>query len=255
MFIRFKRGGTEANTAVTLGAGELGVDLETKSLHFHDGESPGGYVATEREQAWIPPPYSGPGSQILIAGDEQAGFFGEVPGIDLITSSALATQLKLTAGNGKSGAIIPWLKYIYRGKILFVARSTVRYAISWNSINAVGAVDGSAIVTVKGDTYRVRLLKGVNTDPGNNVNGSEWNNLIYPVFINDPMDRDWANYTASNLGLSGTQGNLTWCQEISSSDPKWRVLRGGGNGTSLTLFEPTETLSALGWRPVLELVL
>lgn len=45
MFIRFPRGNDETNQQVTAPQGSLLVDLETKALHFHDGESPGGYRA------------------------------------------------------------------------------------------------------------------------------------------------------------------------------------------------------------------
>ncbi|MDC3412518.1 hypothetical protein [Terrihalobacillus insolitus] len=83
-----------------------------------------------------------PGNEYLLGGDRQAGFFGFVQAVDLITGDALATDLGLTAGTSQNSDT-PWIKYIWNGKICFTPLKTIRYSIAWDAIYNVGAVYAS----------------------------------------------------------------------------------------------------------------
>lgn len=213
----------------------------------------------------------GPGPQELIAGNPGAGFYGEVPVSELITGNLLAAEIGLTAGSAINSNM-PWLKFALDGKTLYVARAFYRSSVSWSSINACGAVYGETTITIQGDTYKVRLLKGAASDPisgGANSHdpeqswGSEWNRLFYPLIPNPsqkPLSGisgegivfgEWASYSESIL----TYGNVnrTWCQETNETNTSHRVTRGG----TVTYYSPSTLTSngvSYGWRPVLELV-
>ena len=72
----------------------------------------------------------GIGPTELIAGDMQAGFFGEVLASELFTGPELASEINLTAGTAQ------WDNEPY------VAKKPYRHSISWDSIAAVNAVYG-----------------------------------------------------------------------------------------------------------------
>jgi len=122
------------------------------------------------------------------------GYFGEVSSSDLISGDDLATELSLTAGTAQNSDA-GWLKF-YVGPnafcnrqgnayILYVAKRTMRYNLSWNDINSAGGVDGTTEVEIDGQSYSVRLMQGADADPSTysfgtncsqNAGGnSEWN--------------------------------------------------------------------------------
>lgn len=212
---------------------------------------------------------TGPGPQKLIAGGHTEGFYGTVSSNDFITGDDLANSIGLTAGTAQNSTV-NWLKFNLDGKTLFVPEKTIRYNLSWNHIRDRGAVYGDTTVTIQGDTYKVRLLKGAATDPisgGNNTQdpeqswGSEWNRLFYPLVpnpINTPTHPvsqegirygEWTNYTEAQLDLGSSLDS--WCQESNGTS---RVRR-GGTGVSRFGFSSASTVSGFyGWRPCLELV-
>jgi hypothetical protein len=223
-----------------------------------------------------------PGSNMLIAGTMQAGFFGEVPASELFTGSEIASVCGISQGTAQF-TNEPWLKFAIDGKILFRPRKAIRYSISWSSINKANCVyggSGGKRVTKNGQTYIVRLMKGALTDPSlydasdRGAKGSEWNRLMlpiheqaidkswaYPVFVEDNVPV-WSHnfgtgangmYTDSDLQVGSGNGRYVWCQETRNTDTAWRVQRGG---ISVSVSE-TDTVSGKasgnGWAPVLEL--
>ncbi|MDD2297321.1 MAG: hypothetical protein PHX79_05850 [Sphaerochaetaceae bacterium] len=218
-----------------------------------------------------PPVYDAvPGSVIPIAGDETYGFFGEVHPDALLNGVMLAKELGLTAGTIQN-TDAPWLKFALDGKTLFVAKKTLRHTIPWNSINAVNAVYGDKIISVKGFNYRVRLMKTGTTDPmvsynGTCNHGSEWNRIMLPIHI-EAKDKTWAfpanveadipywgiDYTDEDLltHYNHGTGSYSWCQETYSSN---RVFRGSSGVSYSNNSSPSYSAGSSGWRPVLELV-
>jgi hypothetical protein len=157
------------------------------------------------------------------------GYMGLVTSTELVDGVTLAADIGLTAGtafNSDAG----WLKF-YVGpnadcnkdgvaKIIFIAKKTLRYNLSWNDIYLAGAVYGTgdngptgstpqnAEVMYGGVTYKVRLMTGSATDPAvegvdnhqctdDAGGGSEWNDLLYRVHTAVP------NCTDPTIGMDG----------------------------------------------------
>lgn len=180
------------------------------------------------------PDYSGlPGSNTLIGGDMVGGYFGEVAAVDLISGEDLCDAIGLTAGTLQESDA-GWLKYYNNSEIIYVAKRTFRYAISWNDINAVGAIFGDKKIAIGNHVYAVRALST-----------GEWGKLIYPVHVNYGT---WASFTDAELGFISGNGRATWTSTLSGSN---RILRGGDSVEYSTSVTPSYAGSDIGFRPVL----
>ena len=198
-------------------------------------------------------PTGSPGPQILKAGTLRSGYFGTVAAHELISGDALALAIGLSAGiaqNSDAG----WLKWAKDNKIIFVAKKTLRNTISWDQIDAVGAVFGTKTISIGEKTYKVRLLTGGDADPASTP-GGEWNQIMYGAHIDEVPT--WDQFSNCSLLVHGECGNgsYNWCQEASASNTDARVTRGW---TGISAFQKT-ILSSIadkdrGWRPVLELL-
>lgn len=215
-----------------------------------------------------------PGPTKLIGGNLQAGFYGEVPASEFITGDELASMIGLTAGISQFSDE-PWLKFSYLGKIEFIAKKTIRYAISWDSLNAVNAIFGNKTIKIGDNTYKIRLMKGKtegkqddsSSFEGDINKGSEWNKLMLPIHKNAPSNwackenvnsptENWnVGYTDNDLLTENSvgHGSQSWCQENGSS--KYNFLNRGYLGVSgAKSGGPSKGYYSCGWRPVLELV-
>lgn len=226
------------------------------------------------------PPYDdkigGPGNRILLKGTMDAGWFGEVPTSEFITGDELARLIGLTAGTSQYSDE-PWLKFAYEGGVLYIAKKPFRNSISWNSINAVNAVYGDRVETIRGKKYAIMLPrrtgKDIQPDPRKTINGyggavnhnSMWNKLMLPIHqkapskwvfpnnVKSPSENWNVGYSDADLITSYKNGNGSncWCQEIVSNG----YLIRGGNGVSDSYRYSAYQLSTnMGWRPVLELI-
>ena len=194
-----------------------------------------------------------PGPKFPMVGDRGLGYFGFVPASELITGNTLASNIGLSAGtaiNSNAG----WLKWIRHGIIMFVALKPLRYNLSWDHINARGAVFGTRTVSIGGKTYKVRLLTGGDADPAEGA-GGEWNLIMYGA--HKDMEPNWDGYSDADLVTISSAGNgsYSWCQETSASYPTDRVVRGGYSGVAgFSMSSPSDRHESNGWRPVLELL-
>lgn len=158
----------------------------------------------------------GPGPAKLIGGNENAGFYGEIPTSELITGDELARRIGLTAGVSQN-INEPWLKFSYMGKTEFIAKKPFRHSISWNNINAVNAVFGNRIIKIGTHNYKVRLMKGKadgkqndsSSNSGSINHNSEWNKLMLPIHINAPSNWKYPGNVNSpteqwNIGYTDT---------------------------------------------------
>ena len=223
-------------------------------------------------------PDSGPGPQYVIEGNRINGFFGEVSANQLISGDDLASEIGLTAGtafNSDAG----WLKVVYREKVLFVAKKPFRYELSWEDIYDVGAIgelaepyNGTvaqdAEVTINGDTYRVRLLKGGEDDTEADKEGAygrnEWNTIMYSLVscaddghLGAMIGQLWASYSNDDVGIggeSGPDGKAIWCQETDPDDSSRRVRRGFARVSDWITSSSDSSRTSRGWRPVLQLI-
>lgn len=84
---------------------------------------------------------TGPGSKTLIAGNEDAGFFGEVSSAELIGYAALKTHLGFSAGSVVADA--GWLKFIHKGVIKFISKKGCYNGLTWNALYAAGGIYGT----------------------------------------------------------------------------------------------------------------
>ncbi|MCK9326180.1 MAG: hypothetical protein M0P69_11875, partial [Bacteroidales bacterium] len=187
-------------------------------------------------------PYETPGPQMLSAGTMELGYFGHVVAGVLMNGDALATAVGLSEGTLQSSDA-GWEKFAVDGKILFVATRTIRRALSWNNINAAGAVTGTATVNINGKTYKVRLLTGGTTNPSSGGDGGEWNSLMYA--LHQDQAPPWASYSDLDLltTSSAGYGSRSWCQEA--------ITRGGVDGvTGWASASPAGASTDTGWRPV-----
>ena len=209
------------------------------------------------------------------------GFFGEVSASTLFTGPEIKTELGITEGTPMNDAE-PWLKFWYKGEVLYVNKKPIQHSISWNHIDSRGAAYGTP-VTKNGYSFTARLLTGAASDPIDTTGydqtdsctydlgaGSEWNELIYRVhqaepFCGDPshggyhggpqVGGNWGTgYTNADLGIVSGNGRASWCQETDLNVSSHRVAR--GVGTSVAYFRrypASDAGSGYGLRLVLAL--
>ena len=84
-----------------------------------------------------------PGSKYLLAGDRDAGYFGFVPSVDLLSGTDLALTLGITGGTAINSDS-PWIKYVWNGRVCFTPLKPLRHSITWNQIYEAGAVYGKS---------------------------------------------------------------------------------------------------------------
>jgi len=174
-----------------------------------------------------------PGPQTLSGGDESGGYFGEVSALDLISGEDLCSVIGLTAGTLQESDA-GWLKYYNNNEIIYVAKRTFRHTVSWNHINAVGAIFGDKKIVIGNHVYAVRALST-----------GEWNKLIYPVHVNYGT---WASFTNTDIRVASGDGRATW---TSTPDGSSRVHRGYDSVEYSNYTLPSSAQSNFGFRPVL----
>lgn len=233
-------------------------------------------------------PNSGPGRKTLLKGTETIGYFGTLTSAELFDGWEVSSFLGLTAGlvNKEVGNV--WMKYIYRGKFLFVCKDIVRTSVTWNDLYKVGAIygaKGTGLYPVAGfptDQFRVmlkeeagypvpwklavRVLKGAPADPyvgvdytamGLIADGIEYNDLIYRLLTLNANGRPntaiFESFSGADLGNTAAGGGYTVLQETSQDNVNNTHVR-GATGTSITSTKATVSAGREAWRPVLELV-
>lgn len=231
-------------------------------------------------------PSGSPGNKDLIAGTMQEGFFGEVAAADFINGADLASAVGISQGTLQNSTE-SWLKFAYKGKILFRPKKAIRHSISWDAINNAKCVygdPGDTTVVIGGLTYKVRLMRGGKPDNNPKVlssaydgafnHESEWNRLMCQIH-EQAINKGWAYpsniesdigilahnlgtgangmYNDADLALVSVDGRFVWCQEIVNS-ASLRLFRGYYGVSSSGYSSSSDTATTRGWCPVLELV-
>ena len=213
-------------------------------------------------------------------------FFEEIPSsLFCLTGEQLANELNITEGVSFNNET-SWLHFVKNGVDYFIPKKPIRHSISWNHLYKKGAVYGTGTENADNDyiddttprtiqnaqvtinsgnyagTYKVRLLKGCNTNPRkhNDIIWSkktenEWSYFIYSVFSNKAQKHDipqLSNYTCNDLCFTD-KGRWNLCQETwSSASYNSRLVRGSYNqedfGAEGSYVQADDSL---GWRPVL----
>lgn len=219
-----------------------------------------------------------PGNRKLLAGNMQAGWFGEVPASDFITGDALAKLVGITAGTSQYSDE-PWLKFAYKDSVLLVSKKPIRYSISWDDINEANCVYGDKIVNIKGKQYKIMLMRGIGEDvqpdpkrlyptyTGAACHNSMWNKLMLPIHQKAPDTWRYLDNVKSptenwNVGYTDVdlithrdtgKGSRSWCQETTNQS-HYRSLRGYKCVSSAGAYSSNDDYSDNGWRPCLELI-
>jgi len=198
---------------------------------------------------------SGPGTDILLYGNSDLGFYGEISKENLPSTSLLCNTVNLTAGR-LTEDVAPtgqgkfnWLKVIRNNVIFFILMASAR--TSWSGLNIDSAdllnaqcIYGEKTITFDDWLFKIRVLTGADVNPVpqpyNDHTGGEWNDIMYKV-----ADGTWANYQAGDLG---NDGYYSVCQETFSGTST--LISRGGDAKGTQMIDPTY----LRWRPVLELV-
>jgi hypothetical protein len=144
------------------------------------------------------------------------------------------------------------------GEILFVAKKPVKHSVSWNSINGGSdiqdpgnensAVYGAMQEGINGETYKIRLLTGGNSNQASGA-GGEWGDLLVALNIYDSN-----SYNDAYFRTGSGNGGTSWTQEQYGSSSSYRVTRGYLGVSGFHYFNSSNTHSFYGWRPALELV-
>lgn len=158
----------------------------------------------------------GVGSTTLVAGDMDAGFFGEVSQGDFeITMTQVMSDLDITGGIAQNTSE-PLLKFIHDGKIKYINKKTIRYNITWDHIASKINVYSGTTMTFGGNSYKVRLMRGWGQVSAN-VNGTGT-----PNFETGPL------YTVNFSGGTGGDSGVNWPNDNSdwsANNPnEWNTL-------------------------------
>lgn len=176
---------------------------------------------TDADEVFTPPQKitvsdnRGVGGSVLLAGDDNLGYYGLVNSADFVNSNhILGVALNAGAGLPTAPVIPNWHKMVRDGKFIYVPDRNFGFT-TWASLYSAGfvfGVDGPGdgvptgdvtptnqlrIIEFKGYQYKVRLLNGVV------VNGvCEYNDLVYPIVSPVPMDTQRSpNFYEGNLDL------------------------------------------------------
>lgn len=232
---------------------------------------------------------SGPGPKLIKVGDKDLGYFGEVTGLQLFTLSEVAAVGPLTAGNDNPNMVSTtamWLKFIWRNKVIYIAKQQFRNSISWNDIYNAGMMYGTRdngryptttpkhqynqMIKMEGTkrwVLKPRLITGYAADP---VTGAmvgtllgEFNQLLGRC-VNDSNGNigglKFDNFNYAQVGWpSSVPDSIT--QETMQNPTDSMYVR--GDGASGSIFAASRGVSKAatvsgvlghGWRPVIELI-
>jgi hypothetical protein len=246
---------------LNLPKGQIAVDVQKKTVRFYDGETQGGFELPSRRAFDL-----GPGGQEFLSGTGSQGYLGEVSPNILFTGSELIAEVGISSGVGINSDE-NWLKFASQGRILYVAKKPIMHSVSWATLYQAGAVYGVSgvgtnpvveetlqlIPLIKGNyAFKLRLLTGGDADPSNG-RGGEWDRLINAVAATGDGDVSLGSLSNADLGLTGN-GSQCWMQESVVGASASRVTRGGSNATTYGSSANSSAGTALGWRPVLELI-
>jgi hypothetical protein len=161
--------------------------------------------------------------------------------------------------------------------ILTTASTLVDFAGTRDSRvwNKADEVIQDASVTVNGNNYTVRLMRGAAEDPTNSYVDSdrgslgaanEWNALMLPIHEKAKLGNwnfpEYAPTSVSNWGINFSDGDLIthnnfgngsrrWMQETKDTDVSQRVIRGYFGVSGLTALDSACTYSYRGFGPAL----
>lgn len=217
-------------------------------------------------------PDSGPGPKTLLRGNEDAGYFGTVSEAEFYDMYDLAAVLPLSATLYAYDPAFGyhWLKFMFKGKVLFIPSNPLYNQASWNIVYNAGYMYGTGDTgkyptstptiqekrlakyspgEAKTYAYSVRSMTGAQNDPQLDVTMgalgvNEYDSLfnLIPGMPNGLI--------ASNYKLNANQITLN------TANPNTLFIARSTNGTTgtSTVSSIMKTAATMWWRPVLELI-
>lgn len=110
-----------------------------KTYYYRTQTLKGGDSVTSSQLKVIATTYTGPGPQELISGDTECGFYGEVTEQELDNPGLLMTRVLGVAA--PYGASTNWLKFSYKGKILYISKQMIT-PTSYKALYDAKLIDG-----------------------------------------------------------------------------------------------------------------
>lgn len=204
-----------------------------------------------------------PGPLTLKKGDQQRGYFGEAQPSEFglfrdgsqigkgLDATTLAAQLNIAEGYVMNNTIT-WQKFYWQGDIWYIAMQAIRHSISWNSINAAGAVSGKTpLKLTRGTFYPCLLTGGVYANSKDVGLGGDnmWDKLLRPLRSSGFWD---TNYSDIQLDFRDSgNGYYQWCQEDNANNKQMRY---GPRGAGAAGGSTNNIAGFCGWRPALRFV-
>lgn len=219
-------------------------------------------------------PLSGPGSKTLLFGTEELGYFGRVTQDELFTGQEVNDLAGMTVG--VVGPVkFDWMKFVLKGKIIFIASQPLRINVSWVAIYEAGCVYGvngvgpypSANPTnqfkwkmkPEGNKkwfLKIRSIKGSDIDPypetGDYTSGSEYNQLIGRMITGSHSNAGvWESNPPADIGADRPY----FTQETRADYHQNTLARGSDLFSAMYISSATKTsvIAKYGYRAVFEL--
>lgn len=252
--------------------------LRNVPYHYRVGAFKGSEEIVSPDRVLCYMPYTGPGPQKLLRGTWENGYFGTMTAAELFSSDEF---IAITNTPGTLFAITAWLKFVYKGKILFFPDAVIATSLKASAVYQLGMAYGTDdqslwvdyLKTTYGiipqnkkiqkgeDQFIVRLprTRGVpmseTTVQPDSYRGNEVDLCFAPAYfglaygkladsppaVDDLTNNNYTFFTADNFAAK-TNTSM--------------ALRGGSGFDAVggsTSWDGTNT--SVGFRPVLELVL
>lgn len=196
---------------------------------------------------------------------QSTGYYGVLTPSEMITGSALCSAF----GIASSGNNPNWAKFEVDGKILFWPLLTLSNGVAWTTFYSKGLVFGvngngpqSVVagvnqyktITIKGNTYLVRLPSISNNYPWaaqSDIKPSEWGRMMQSVDKNtSATSPDGTKWASLDLGIPGKH---CMAQQLNSNQANAMCIGYESVLTASSLGRSAGN-DNVGWRPVLELL-
>jgi hypothetical protein len=251
--------------------------VRNQLYYYRVASRKGADVALTPNKALAYMPYTGPGPQVLNRGDWNFGYFGKLSMSDLFTTQECKNFVgTITSQTENTDAALGWLKFVYKGKILFIASQALYTTITWELLYRAGVIYGNfpsadwapyakttfgtipqAKSVVKGEhsfIMRVPTSRAVMSSTSGTAAdqiGGEYD-LILPYVYQARSYPDALGFKQMDDLVNG--GWITFSTDLQSGTC---INRGSGTNPDFLNVSLTTaaTHSQHGWRPLFELVL
>lgn len=179
--------------------------------------------------------------------ERNTGYFGMVNSGVFICGESLSEVVGFTKGELLQYDT-QWAVFYYHGDITITPLKPIRYNVSWDDINELGLVNGGKSIKINDKSYGIYLHTGdISTT-------NTWIELLSRLHKSSDITPRWGDLNDKDLNVNWNiceYGSTTWCQEISSDAPSYRV-NCGFNRLAFSGKSTSSSVSAfLAWRPLL----